>query len=168
MPLLKLCSLHCVLKASFWLTSILPFTLARSKFSWCRSSVAKSHATLWLHGLPPPGSSVHESSRQEHWSGLPFPPPGDLPDPGIEPPSPALVSRFSTIEPLGKPIQVLSPVQTLFWLFQSTRNSLFSKFLSITSLTGCFLWCIHTLFSFLINRIPIMSTQKRILWFRRD
>ena len=29
-------------------------------------------------------------SGQEHWSGLPFPPPGDLPDPGIEPRSPAL------------------------------------------------------------------------------
>ena len=29
-------------------------------------------------------------SRQEHWSGLPCPPPGDLPDPGIEPASPAL------------------------------------------------------------------------------
>ena len=29
-------------------------------------------------------------SRQEDWSGLPFPPPGDLPDPGIEPQSPAL------------------------------------------------------------------------------
>ena len=29
-------------------------------------------------------------SRQEYWSGLPFPPPGDLPDPGIEPGSPAL------------------------------------------------------------------------------
>ena len=33
----------------------------------------------------PPGSSVHEFSRQEYWSGLPCPPPGDLPDPGTEP-----------------------------------------------------------------------------------
>ena len=31
-----------------------------------------------------------EFSRQEHWSGVPCPPPGDLPDPGIEPGSPAL------------------------------------------------------------------------------
>ena len=36
----------------------------------------------------PPGSSVHGFSRQEHWSGLPFPSPGDLPDSGIEPTSP--------------------------------------------------------------------------------
>ena len=33
----------------------------------------------------PPGSSVHGVSRQESWSGLPFPSPGDLPDPGIKP-----------------------------------------------------------------------------------
>ena len=46
-------------------------------------------------------------SRQESWSGLPFPYPEDLPDPGIKPLSPAgdpaLVGRFFTTEPLGKP-----------------------------------------------------------------
>ena len=45
-------------------------------------------------------------SRQECWSGLPFPLPGDLPDPGIElvsPASPALAGRFVTTEPPGKP-----------------------------------------------------------------
>ena len=35
------------------------------------------------------GSSVHGISQQEFWSGLPFSPPGDLPDPGIKPMSPA-------------------------------------------------------------------------------
>ena len=35
-------------------------------------------------------------SRPEFWSGLPFPPPGDLPDPGIEPASPALAGGFFT------------------------------------------------------------------------
>ena len=40
----------------------------------------------------PPGFSVHGSSRQESWSGLPFSSPGDLPDLGIEPRSPALQS----------------------------------------------------------------------------
>ena len=47
-----------------------------------------------------------EFSRQEYWSGLPFPPPGDLPDPGIEPMSPtapALAGRFFTNVPPGKP-----------------------------------------------------------------
>ena len=47
-----------------------------------------------------------EFSRQEYWSGLPFPSPGDLPDPGIEPASPALAGFFTT-EPPGKPQQTL-------------------------------------------------------------
>ena len=42
-------------------------------------------------------------SRQEFWSGLPCPPPGDLPDPGIEPASPALQADSLLSEPSGKP-----------------------------------------------------------------
>ena len=42
-------------------------------------------------------------SRQEYWSGLPFPSPGDLPDPGIEPRSPALQADALTSESPGKP-----------------------------------------------------------------
>ena len=41
--------------------------------------------------------------KQEYWSGLPFPPLGDHPDPGIKPMSPVLAGRFFTAEPLGKP-----------------------------------------------------------------
>ena len=41
--------------------------------------------------------------RQEHWSGLPFPPPGDLLDPEIKPASPALADGFFTTESFGKP-----------------------------------------------------------------
>ena len=41
-------------------------------------------------------------SRQEYWSGLPFPSPGDLPDPGIEPWSPAFQADALTSEPPGK------------------------------------------------------------------
>ena len=43
-------------------------------------------------------------SRQEYWSGLPFPLPGELPDPGIEPGSPALEANALTSEPPGKPL----------------------------------------------------------------
>ena len=46
-----------------------------------------------------PGSSVHGIPRQEYWSGLPYPPPGDLPGPGIEPGSlmsPVLAGAFFT------------------------------------------------------------------------
>ena len=46
----------------------------------------------------PPGSLSMEFSRQEYWSGLPFPPPEDIPDPGIEPMSPALTGGFFIIE----------------------------------------------------------------------
>ena len=42
-------------------------------------------------------------SRQKYWNGLPCPPPGDLPDPEIEPTSPGLAGRFFTAEPPGKP-----------------------------------------------------------------
>ena len=51
----------------------------------------------------PPAALSMGLSRQEYWSGLPFPPPGDVPDPGIEPTSPAslaLAGRFFTAEPL--------------------------------------------------------------------
>ena len=43
-------------------------------------------------------------SRQEYWSGLPFPSPRDLPDPGIEPGSPTLEADALTSEPPGKPL----------------------------------------------------------------
>ena len=45
-------------------------------------------------------------SQQGYWSGLPFPPPGDLPDPGIEPTSPALAGGLFATEPSGKPYVV--------------------------------------------------------------
>ena len=48
-------------------------------------------------------------SRQEYWSGLPFPPPGYLPDPGIEPVSLALAGGFFTAEPQGKPLKYWHP-----------------------------------------------------------
>ena len=44
-----------------------------------------------------------EFSRQEYWSGLPFPSPGDLPDPGVEPTSPALQADSLLTEHKGKP-----------------------------------------------------------------
>ena len=50
-----------------------------------------------------PVSSVHGISQQEYWSGLLVPSPGDLPDPGIEPVSPALQVDSLSSEPSGKP-----------------------------------------------------------------
>ena len=56
------------------------------------------HVQLFeTHGLYPPAPLSMGLSRQEYWSGLPHPSPGDLPDPGIEPTSlkfPALAGGF--------------------------------------------------------------------------
>ena len=65
-------------------------------------------------------------SRQEYWSGLPFPSPGDLPNPRMEPTSPALIGRFFSTEPLGKPK----------W---TDRWALFSKLISQSSETHTYL-----------------------------
>ena len=57
-----------------------------------------------------------EFSRQEYWSGLPFPTPGDLPDPGMESSSlvsPALAGEFFTTIPLGKPM--ITIIRTQIW-----------------------------------------------------
>ena len=53
-----------------------------------------------------PGSPALGISQASNWSELPFPPPEDLPDPGIEPESPALAGGFFTTELLGKLILI--------------------------------------------------------------
>ena len=49
-------------------------------------------------------------SRQEYWSGWPFPPPGNLPNPGIEPRSPALQADSLLSESPGKPLGIFQKV----------------------------------------------------------
>ena len=69
-----------------------------------RFSRVQLSMTPWIGARQAPLSKGF--SRQEYWSGLPCPPPGDLPDPGIEPQSftsLALVGRSFTIAPPGKP-----------------------------------------------------------------
>ena len=62
---------------------------------------------VWLFATP--WTAAHQAPlsiefpRQEHWSGLPFPSPWDLPNPGIKPTLSALADRFFTTEPPGKP-----------------------------------------------------------------
>ena len=76
----------------------------------------------------PPGSSAMEYSRSEYWSGLPCPPPGDLPNPGIEPRSPALQADSLPSEPPGKPkktrVGSLSPLQGIFLTQESNEGPL--------------------------------------------
>ena len=55
--------------------------------------------------ISPPGCSVHGILQQEHWGGLPFPSPGDLPHPGLELTPPALADGFFSTEPVGSPLE---------------------------------------------------------------
>ena len=63
--------------------------------------MSNSSATTWTVARQVPLSMGFP--RHDYWSGLPFPPPGDLPDPGIEPVTPAVAGRFLTTEPPGTP-----------------------------------------------------------------
>ena len=75
--------------------------------SYCEVSEVSSLSCVQLFATP--WTVVHQAlpsmgfSRQEYWSGLPFPSPGELPDPGIEPGSPALQAGALPSEPPGKP-----------------------------------------------------------------
>ena len=71
-----------------------------------------SFATPWTVARQAPLSIGFP--KQEYWSGLPFPPPGDLPDPGIKPVSPVLACGFFITEPPGKP-------QILFSFYQANN-----------------------------------------------
>ena len=73
----------------------------------CVLSRVRFFATLWTTALP--ASLSVEFSRQEYWSGLPFPTPRDLSDPGIEsvfPVSSALAGGSLPLAPPGKPIHI--------------------------------------------------------------
>ena len=62
--------------------------------------------------------------RQEYWSGLPFPTPGDLPDSGIKFESPALAGEFFTTQPSGRPTSLIpSVVSKTGCMFQNGKGS---------------------------------------------
>ena len=67
----------------------------------CRFSQVRLFATLWTIACQ--ASLSKEFSRQEYCSGLPCPPPGDLPDPGIKPMFPALQADSLLLSHLGSP-----------------------------------------------------------------
>ena len=88
------------------LTTGLPYSLYSQKE---RKRKAKSLSRVRLFETPwtvayqaPPSMGF---SRQEYWSGVPFPSPGDLPDPGIRPGCPALHADALPSEPPEKPLQ---------------------------------------------------------------
>ena len=67
---------------------------------------APLHLTTWTVALQAPWSVGFP--RQGHWSGLPFPSPGVLPDPRIKPASPALAGGFFTTEPPEKSLVTIT------------------------------------------------------------
>ena len=69
----------------------------RSEISLSRVQLFATPWTVAYHVPPSMGFS-----RQEYWSGFPFPSPEDLPDPGIEPESPAVLADALPSEPPGK------------------------------------------------------------------
>ena len=75
--------------------------LLRGKVKVKSLSCVQLFATPWTAAYKAPPSMGF--SRQEYWSGVSFPSPGDLPNPGIEPQSPALEADALTSEPPGKP-----------------------------------------------------------------
>ena len=80
------------------------------------------HYHVWLFATP--CAIVRQAplsmgfSRQEYWSGLPCPRPGDLPDPGIKPRSYTLQADSLSIQPAGKPLENA----TRYWIWLSTSE----------------------------------------------
>ena len=99
------------------------------RFHYFVRAVLSRFSCVWLFETPwtaaPRLLCPWGFSRQEYWSGLPCPPPGDLPNPGMEPRSPALQADFLPSKPPGKPkntglgslflLQGIFPTQELNW-----------------------------------------------------
>ena len=98
--------------------------------SWSRRVSIQSFSRVRLLTTPWTAARqaplVHGFSRQESWSGFPFPSPGDLPSPGITPAFPALTGGFFTIVPPGKPPRTSTRHQT-FSLKASIKMKSFAE-----------------------------------------
>ena len=76
-------------------------------YAYCCCLVGKSFVTPWTIARQAPLSMGFP--RQEYWSGLPFASPGNLPDPGIEPTSPALQADSLSLSHQGNPFMPVVP-----------------------------------------------------------
>ena len=104
-----------------------------SEVKWSHSVVSNSLWPPWTVAYQAPQSV--EFSRQEYWSGLPFPSPGDLPNPGIEPKSPALQADTLPSEPPGKPAwNSYLPWFKNCFLSEAVSSPLWLSFCSVCSL----------------------------------
>ena len=99
--------------------------LRRKNTRFKHLATLKSLSHVWLFAMP--WTVAHQDSpsmgfsRQEYWSGLPVPSPGDLPDPGIETRSPTLQADALTSEPPRKPVY---PFIHVFFIFFQESDAL--------------------------------------------
>ena len=93
-----------------------PFEPCNFYTCFCECVLSDSVCNPWTVACQAPLSTGF--STQEYWGGLPFPPPGDLSNPGIKPASPALAGRYFPAEPPGK------------WLSKFSCLAIFSSSLS--------------------------------------
>ena len=126
----------------------------------------------------PPASSVHEIFRQEYWSVLPFPSPGDPPYPGIEPATPALADGFFTnraILQLLKPIECttakVSPNSNLgLWVMMMSpcrfinHNRCSTQVRSLTGRVCACVACMRCICIFLSVLLWTLNSSKIIQW----
>ena len=106
-------------------------------------------------------------SRQEYWSGLPCPLPGDLPDPGIEPRTPSLQADSLPSEPPGKPSPLLMQEQNEEVLASFCSNLPASYTCKLKPCTS--LWCsdLSRRFDFLRQSLKEVSTLKPLFYYVR-
>ena len=109
------------------------YTVFLLKSSVCYGAVLSLSAVS--NSLQPHGSFCPQGfSRQEYWSGLPCPPPRDLPNPGIEPRSPSLHADSLPSEPPGKARIVFKALGPFHYLIFLSTRTLSSCFIEISSL----------------------------------
>ena len=126
---------------------ILNNTYSHVKVKWSESCSVVSHfAVPWM--VAHQASLSMEFSKTEYWRGLPYPPPGDLPDPGIKPGSPTLQTDsltmwatgedhiFSRVQ-LGNPLDCSLPGSSVHGIFQTRILEWLGHFLSKISLSIC-------------------------------
>ena len=138
-----------------------PAVHAKSLFSESDSEVAQSCLTLF----DPMDSNLPGSTVQEYWSELPFSSPGDLPNPGIEPGSPALQTDALPSEPLGKPSEPLGKPESpkigkSNFIYDKSAISSKASLTPKNSLTGLpqvtLLYFSNFIFSFILSQTVIL------------
>ena len=116
------------------------WTVASFALCACLLSHVQLFSTPWTVARQAPLSLGF--SRQAYWSGLPRPPPGDLPNPGIEPRSPAWQVHSLPAEPQGKLLWIMMP-----WTFvNSFVWTCFTRVHALTELLGLMTTFLSTVF----------------------